>query len=319
MIKLKRCLIFGGSGFLGKNLCRHLLKKKDCYEIKVYGRCSKQFEEFTTLFPNIKTIVGDFSSETNFYSLLKGIDVVFYLISATNASNKNMVLEFEQNVLPMIRLLEVCKKHSVRFVFFSSGGTVYGLPKYLPVDEKHPTDPISPYGIHKLTIEKCIEYYGRTYGLDYLILRITNPYGMYQNPEKNQGAIAVFLSKAILGDTIEIWGDGNIIRDYIFVTDVIDACDGLMYYQGEKIFNISSGRGYSLNEIVMEINCQLGRNSVSVKYLPMRIQDVSVSILDNKLIGKEIKWKPRISLQEGIQQMIRMWNPVTKKFDYCGS
>ena len=258
-------------------------------------------------------------TEKDFYSLLKGIDIVFYLISATNASNKDMVLEFEQNVLPVIRLLEACKKYSVRFVFFSSGGTVYGLPKYVPIDEMHSTDPISPYGIHKLTLEKCIEYYGRTYGLDYLILRITNPYGMYQNPKKNQGAIAVFLAKAILGNTIEIWGDGNAVRDYIFVSDVMDACDALMHYQGKKIFNISSGRGYSLNEIVTEIYRQLRNRPIRVRYLPMRIQDVSVSILDNTLIGQETSWKPKINLQEGIRQMIKMWNPVTNKFDYGGS
>lgn len=319
MIILKRCLIFGGSGFLGKNLCRHLLQKKDCYELQVYGRHTKQFDEFSNIFPNIKTITGEVSTEKDFYSLLKGIDIVFYLISATNASNKDMVLEFEQNVLPVIRLLEACKKYSVRFVFFSSGGTVYGLPKYVPIDEMHSTDPISPYGIHKLTLEKCIEYYGRTYGLDYLILRITNPYGMYQNPKKNQGAIAVFLAKAILGNTIEIWGDGNAVRDYIFVSDVMDACDALMHYQGKKIFNISSGRGYSLNEIVTEIYRQLRNRPIRVRYLPMRIQDVSVSILDNTLIGQETSWKPKINLQEGIRQMIKMWNPVTNKFDYGGS
>lgn len=314
---MKRCLIFGGSGFLGKNLC-HKLLKTNLYKISVYNRQSKSLHEFSHMFPMVKTMTGDLEFETEIYSLLQEIDVIYYLISSTNASNKNLLLEFERNVVPMIRLLDACKERRIRLIFFSSGGTVYGLPQYTPIDEGHPTDPISPYGIHKLTLEKCIEYYGRTYGLDYRILRITNPYGMYQDPNRNQGAIAVFLAKAILRENIEIWGDGNAIRDYIFVSDVVDACIQLLAYEGpHRIFNISSGVGYSLNEIISEICNQLGHTS-KIQYMPKRIQDVPVSILDNSLARRELQWNPKIDLQNGIRRMIHMWDSLLHTYTLSG-
>lgn len=180
----------GGTGFWGTNLIYGLLRRG--FEICVYSRRSKHLDRLAHSFPNVRIVTGNFPSESGFSVLLDGVDSVFHLISTTRPSNCNSEREMSENVLPTIRLLEACKNKCLRVIFFSSGGTVYGIPRYLPINEEHRTDPISAYGIQKLTIEKCLEYYGRIYGLDYIILRISNPYGTYQEPVSDQGVVAVF-------------------------------------------------------------------------------------------------------------------------------
>lgn len=306
------CLILGGTGFLGKNLCRSLLQRH--YHVIIYAKQSICLREMATMFPEISFIEDDFIREKDFSKFIDAVDIVFHLISTTNPGNKNMLYDFESNVLPTIRFLDACIGRQIRVIYFSSGGTVYGIPNYLPIDEGHRTEPISAYGIHKLTVEKCLEYYGRTYGLDYIIFRISNPYGMYQNPFANQGVIAVFLSKALLRETIEVWGDGNTVRDYIYVDDVINACLKIVDYTGKvKIFNIGSGKGYSLREIISIIRHKLD-TVVEVRYLASRIQDVPTNILDNSLFKRELRWRLHVDLDQGIQKMIDSWDIKTKQF-----
>ena len=219
---MKKCLIFGGNGFLGRNLCHELLENK--HDVIIYNRASERLQEFGRRFPMVKVVKGELENEKDFIRILKHIDVVFYLISTTTPANRDLTWEFQSNIIPVIPLLHACAELGIRFIFFSSGGTVYGVPEFIPITEEHRTFPISPYGIQKLTLEKCIEYYGYVYDLDYIVLRITNPYGAYQDPTKKQGAIAVFLAQAMMGETIELWGDGSVVRDYLFVKDLMKAC-----------------------------------------------------------------------------------------------
>ena len=312
-MKKKRCLILGGSGFLGKHLCKCLLEND--YDVCVYGRHIEHLDCLKKMGIEFDFVQDDFVNWNRFDELLRDVDFVFHLISTTNPSNQYIFFDIQSNVLPTIKLLDSCKKNKIeKLIYFSSGGTVYGIPRYIPIDEGHRTQPISPYGIHKLTIEKCIEYYGRSHDLNYAILRISNPYGAGQNPMANQGAIAVFLAKAIMDQAINVWGSGNVIRDYIFIDDVIEACIKTMQYEGNKcIFNIGSGKGYSLNEIIYKMQKQLGK-IVQVNYLPGRIQDVPENILDIKLMEKEMKWKPKVSINDGITSMIDRWDNHTKCF-----
>ena len=304
---MKRCLILGGAGFLGVNLVYSLLKRGK-YHVRVYNRESSHLNRLSRLFPELDVVVGDFVSERRFPSILEDTDIVFHLVSTTMPSNRDIEKEFEENVLPTIRFLNACREKKIRVIFFSSGGTVYGLPQYMPIDEKHRTDPVSGYGIHKLTIEKCIEYYGRTYGLEYRILRISNPYGVFQNPCSTQGVVAVFLGRVLMEKPIEVWGDGNIIRDYVNVSDVVAACIDVMEYAGKaNIFNVSSGVGYSLFDVLDMIGKVTGRTP-DVRYLPGRIQDVPINILDNSLLYRETGWKPCIDFKEGVREMMMSWD-----------
>jgi len=307
-------LVLGGAGFLGTHLCRMLCANH--YEVLVYDRNITQISWGKKENPKIDFINGNFSSETDFFSLLNGIDIVFHLISTTNPSNQDLLFDFESNVLPTIRLLNACVGKKVRkVIYFSSGGTVYGIPQYIPIDECHFTEPISSYGIHKLAVDKCLGYYGRTYGLNYNIIRISNPYGENQNPASKQGVIAVFLARILAKQSIEVWGDGNVIRDYIYIQDVMDACIKLIEYRGKyKIFNIGSGKGYSLNELLHILQRKVGR-IFEVEYLKGRLQDVPVNILDIDLARKELGWSPKVDIETGIEKMITSWNPRDQEFE----
>ena len=297
----RKCLVLGATGFLGKNLCRALARHGD--EVVAYGRSRDQLQNLMAVTHDVATVCGDFIHDGVSETLLQDVDVVFHLISTTKPANKDVLKEFETNVLPTIRLLDACAMRRTRLIYFSSGGTVYGVPRYVPMDEGHRTDPISAYGIHKLAVEKCIEYYGRTYGLDYSILRISNPYGRFQNPQANQGVIAVFLAHALQKEPLEVWGDGAMVRDYVYVDDVMDACMRLLDYHGkERIFNIGSGKGVSLREIIRLIEQETGQD-VNVRYRPSRIQDVPENVLNCDMAARELQWKTSVMLKEGIHQM----------------
>ena len=309
---VKKCLILGGTGFLGMNLCDTLLKKG--YDVFVYGHRSLHALQIKKYFPSIHFIEGDFSTEADFYGYLREMDLVYHLISTTKPSNKNMMFEFTTNVLPTIRLLDACSKSHARLIYFSSGGTVYGTPRYIPIDEGHRTEPISAYGIHKLTEEKCIEYYGRTYGLDYQILRISNPYGPWQDIHGSQGVIPIFLAKILNGEAIDLWGDGSAIRDYIYVEDLMDAVCRISDYHGaERVFNVGSGEGTSLRQLINDIK-MVTDEPVYVNFLPGRIQDVPSNILDTTLINREVGWKSTTSLITGLKKMIGIWDINRKGF-----
>lgn len=304
--KRRTCLVLGATGFLGKNLCRALVQHGD--EVIAYGRNPERLQELLSVAQGVSTIRGDFVRDGVSETLLQEADVVFHLISTTKPANKDVLKEFETNVLPTIRLMDACVSHQVRVIYFSSGGTVYGVPRYVPMDEGHRTDPISAYGIHKLAVEKCIEYYGRTYELDYSILRISNPYGRFQDAQANQGVIAVFLAHALRKEPLEVWGDGAAVRDYVYVDDVMDACMKLLDYHGdERIFNIGSGKGFALREIIHLIERETGQNA-DVRYQPSRIQDVPANILDCSIAARELGWRPSVGLSEGIHRLHMMWN-----------
>lgn len=308
-----RCLVLGGAGFLGTHLCKNLYENG--YNIRLYNKSCLRLDILREKYPDIEIIEGVFSEEEDFDVLLDGIDIVFHLISTTNPSNKDVFYDIQSNVLPTIRLLEACTRSSIKkLIYFSSGGTVYGVPRYIPIDEGHRTEPISAYGIHKLAVEKCIEYYGRSFGLDYNILRISNPYGEEQDTGADQGVIAVFLSKALRGLPIEIWGDGSVVRDYIFVQDVMDACLNVIDYNGtKKVFNIGTGRGYALTEILYQIQRKV-KKILDIQYLPGRIQDVPVNVLDVSLVENELDWNPKVKLEQGIEHMIKAWDEKERKF-----
>ena len=153
-------------------------------------------------------------------------------------------------------------------------------------------------------IEKYLHLFNHLYGLDYRIVRISNHYGFHQDPHKPLGAIAVFIYNVLTHIPIKIWGDGNVIRDYIYISDVIDALIKVMNYEGEqKIFNIGSGTGASLNDIIKKIKIYICKD-IDVEYKESRKFDISANVLDINQTIKEINWKPEIDLNAGLKMMI---------------
>jgi len=259
---------------------------------------------------------GDLMSIHDVTRAIDGVDVVLHLVSTTlpKSSNDDPIYDVQSNLVTTLQLLEaMVAKQVKKIVFISSGGTVYGNPTYLPIDENHPTEPRVSYGITKLAIEKYLMMYQSLYGIKANILRVANPFGDRQRVETAQGAIGVFLSKAIRNEPIEIWGDGTVTRDYLYISDVAEAFTHAVNYDGAKsVFNISSGVGTTLNELVVLMERVLGLE-VARLYRPDRPFDVPVSILNNSLAQQELEWTPHVTLEEGVIKTAEWIRKVLKK------
>jgi len=296
-----KVVIFGGGGFIGSAIADRLLVEG--HSIRIFERPRvKPYRKFTGN-EEVEWIAGDISSKRDVNDAIHGVDAVLHLVWTTlpKSSNDDPIFDVQSNVVGSLHILNAMVTHRVpSIVFISSGGTVYGNPLYLPVDENHPTNPVVSYGITKLAIEKYLQVYERLHGIKAITLRVANPYGERQRLETAQGAVGTFLHHAIKGIPVEIWGDGSVTRDYIHVSDVADAFSRALEYSGvQRLFNVSSGVGTSLNDLIGRIEHVLGR-SIECNYLPGRPFDVPANVLCNELAQSELKWTPIVSMEEGI-------------------
>jgi UDP-glucose 4-epimerase len=296
-------VVFGGGGFIGSTIVDKLLDGG--HRVRIFERPRvepyRQFKETEQL----EWMSGDLASLHDIDEALEGMDAVFHLVSTTlpKSSNDDPIYDVQSNMISTLQMLNaMVAKKIKKIVFISSGGTVYGSPQYLPINEKHPTEPIVSYGITKLAIEKYLKLYQELHGIEHVVLRVSNPYGERQRLETAQGAVAAFLHRALSCQPIEIWGDGTVTRDYIYIGDVANAFIKAMEYTGTKtVFNISSGRGLSLNELIRKVEKVVGRE-VEHRYLPGRPFDVPSSILCNELAKAELGWEPEITMAEGLER-----------------
>jgi len=299
-----RHLVLGGRGFIGSHLVDALLARG--VQVRCFDRPHVQPISSSHLSdPNFELYEGDFVSESDVASSLDGCDICFHLVSTTlpKSSNADPVFDVDSNVIGTVRLLDQAVRLGVKkVVFVSSGGTVYGIPAQVPIEETHPTDPVSSYGITKLSIEKYLHLYNVLHGLDYTILRLANPFGERQRVNASQGAVAVFLGQVLRGETVEIWGDGSVVRDYIHIADVIEALMAAADSNpSERVFNIGSGRGHSLNELLDAIENVTGQRA-DRRYLPGRPFDVPTSVLSIERAKKELNWSPKVSFEDGLRR-----------------
>jgi len=300
-----RCIVFGGGGFLGSHLCEELLASG--YDVTIFEKSSANLQNIRQIADKIMIVRGDFNNSIDVQQALSGCDVIFHLISTTipETSNDDPALDVQSNIVSTIRMLEIASNLGCRkVVFFSSGGTVYGIPNSTPIQESHNTNPICSYGIQKLTIEKYLHLFHHLYGLDYNVLRVANPYGPRQSPHSGQGVIAAFIQRILHGEAVEVWGDGSVVRDYIYVTDVVKAAVSVVVYCGQqKIFNIGSGKGQSILDIIRSIESVVG-DAFDIRYKGARAVDVPINILDITKAKEELAWRPSVGLMEGLSQTI---------------
>jgi len=300
------CLILGGNGFIGSHLAEGLVEKG--YDVRVFDSFQTGMANLETIKGKIEIIKGDFLNHADILLALKGMDYIFHYISTTVPATavKDPIYDVQTNVIGAVRLLQLAvASKAKRVIFPSSGGTVYGEPTSLPVHETHALNPMDPYGISKLAIEKYLNYFNRAYGLDYLILRYSNPYGERQSPHGQQGVIPVFLNRIKMGERPVIYGDGSIERDYVYVGDAAEATiTALEKKTAHKIFNVGSGAGTSLNQLIELMSGVAGKKiePVYAGDTAIRVQKI---VLDVSRMRDEIGWKPSTSLQEGIARTWR--------------
>ena len=293
-----RVLVLGGSGFIGSHVVDALLQAK--YEVFVFDRNPEHFRPPLT---NVTYFRGELGNRGQMEEILsQGMDAVVHLISSTvpKTSNDDPIFDVQMNLVETLALLDLCVKHHVRkIVFTSSGGTVYGNPQTLPIREDHPTNPICSYGVVKLTIEKYLHLYQRCFGLDFVSLRLANPYGPRQDPDAIQGVVSVFMGKILRGQELVVWGDGTVIRDFVDVRDVARAYRNALVPGVSGVFNIGSGKGVSIAQLVEIIANELNM-SPNVVRLQKRGFDVSHVVLDSSKAREQLDWTPTIDLKTGI-------------------
>ncbi|MEJ0095243.1 MAG: NAD-dependent epimerase/dehydratase family protein [Methylocella sp.] len=296
-----RCVILGGGGFIGSAIADRLLL--DGHSLRIFEQPRIQQYRSFSADEDAEWITGDLLSTHDVSDAIDGADVVLHLVSSTlpKSSNDDPIFDVQSNLVVTLQLLNaVVAKKVGKLVFISSGGTVYGKVVYLPIDERHPTDPLVSYGITKLAIEKYLAIFERLHGIKTISLRVTNPFGERQRIETGQGAVGVFLHRALTKQPIDIWGDGSTIRDFIHISDVAEAFARAVDYNGScSVFNVSSGEGTSLNELIILLEETLGV-SIECRRFPARPFDAPVSILSNVLAWEQLKWAPKLSLREGI-------------------
>jgi UDP-glucose 4-epimerase len=304
-----KCVLLGGAGFLGSHLTERLLEAG--HAVRVFDRPDRALASGFPRYADVEWVEGDFLNVEDVRRAICGRETVFHLVSTTlpKTSNENPVYDVESNVVGTLHLLEAWRQEQGgKVVFVSSGGTVYGPPHSVPISENHPTEPISSYGITKLAIEKYLELYRVLHGVDYCVLRLSNPYGERQRIASVQGAVTTFLFRAHRGEPIEIWGDGSVVRDYVYAGDVADALVRALGYRGERrIINIGGGVGRSLNQILAAVEQIVGK-PVERRYLPGRKFDVLTNVLDIRLAREALGWQPATGFTEGLARTLRWFD-----------
>ena len=299
----KLSVVLGGAGFLGSHVTEALLARG--HRVRVFDREHVDLRNLQHLEGDWEFVGGDLGSVSDQERAVEGSSSLFHLVSTTipATSNQDPAFDVETNLLATVRLLERARQMRMeRFVFVSSGGTVYGRPERIPIPEDHPTEPLVSYGVVKLAVEKYLHLYHHLYGLPYSVVRLSNPYGPRQRAGGAQGAASVFLARVHAGKPIEIWGDGGVVRDYIFVSDAVEGILAAHDRSGPSgTYNIGSGAGTSLKDLVAAIGEVTGRQ-VDVRYTPGRAFDVPANVLDISRARRELGWTPRTDLHEGLRR-----------------
>lgn len=294
-----KVLVLGGGGFIGTAVSQRLLEQG--HAVSVFNR--DPAESNHPLRGRVKWICGDFAEYQDFSGALAGADAVVHLVSTTvpKSSMEDPVADVRTNLCGTLRFMDEVVAAGVRkVVFISSGGTIYGRSQYLPLDERHPTEPVVPYGIVKLAIEKYLRMYSEMHGISVTVLRVSNPYGERQG-QSGQGAVGAFLRNGLAGKPIDIWGDGSVVRDYIYVDDVANAFAlALEHDPSYSVFNIGSGIGLSLNQVADRIERALDLK-ITRNYHPGRTIDVPANVLDCSLAARQLGWEPTVPIEEGIR------------------
>lgn len=297
-----RSLVLGGNGFLGSHLVDALVARGD--QVSVVGLAPTPYDPhlLTSASARVKYYQGNFADISFLTPLLAETDVIFHLVSTTipATSNQNPIADIQGNLVATIQLLEALRHlPHTRLIYFSSGGTVYGTPQHIPIPENHPLEPKSSYGIVKMAVEKYLHMYAELYGVQSVILRLANPYGPRQSKIGVQGFIATVLMKALLNQPISIWGNGDVIRDYIYVDDVIRLL--LMVTNSDEVgtFNVGSGEGYSLSQI-LEVAQNVTQRQILIDRQEARNFDVPAVILDIRKVCNAFVWSPQVTLEEGM-------------------
>ena len=298
--------MLGGAGFLGANIIHSLIRTGHC--ITVVDRVDADQSRLASVLNDITLYKVQLNKTHKIKIILEEhkIDTVIHLVSSLlpSSSFKDYLLEYNQVIVPTLKLIHLLSKKRLNLLYLSSGGTVYGLGKTGIFKETDVCEPITYYGQSKKIIEEYIMFANRKYDLKYLILRPSNPYGRFQSLRSNQGFISVVLGKIINSEPIELWGDGSVVRDYIYISDFVTI---LLLLIEKKInnltLNIGTGVGHSLLDVIKIVEIVTGKRAI-VEIKPVRSVDIPINILDTNVIRELLRFDC-VDLESGIKDYYR--------------
>ena len=310
--KDKNVLITGGAGFIGSSIAQMLVKGGAKVTIidamlPLYGGNLFNLESIKE---DIEFIEGDIRDKALVDTLVKGKDFIFDLAAQVSYIDaKDMpFLDLDMNVRGHLNVLEAMREHAPRAtILFSSSRMVYGKIMTTPVTERHPTNPLSLYGIHKLTAEKYLHYYADTFGLRAISVRIPNPYGPRQQMKHSKYSIVGwFMRQAMEGKTIQIFGDGLQERDYMYIDDIVDAFIQLAEKgKGGEVYNIGNSERTTFVDMVDAVLATIGKGEKKLVPWPANYEknETGGYIADTTKIETDTGWRPTVLLVDGIRKM----------------
>lgn len=309
---MPKCLVLGANGFIGSHLVDSLAKAD--YEVRAFGRFRSSEAQFLS-HPNIELFQGDYLNQSDVRAALKNVDFVFHFISTTTpaTAEDNPLIDIDTNVRASVELFQLCVKARVkRVIYASSGGAIYN-GDYGIYSETDPTLPVSPYAIGKLTIENYLRYFQTKHGLHYTVFRMANPYGERQPFWRKQGVIPIFLEKICKDEPLLILGDGSMIRDYIYIGDLIEMIVATLRKKPKyPVYNLGSGRGYSVNEIVEAVK-KVTKKEPKIESHPAPSTYAHKSVLNINRFVDEFGITPTTSLEKGMRVTYRYIRQELKK------
>lgn len=296
-------LVIGGAGYIGAHLVPQLVATGR--GVTVLGRSAIPRHELPE---GVEYVSGDFSRRDLISDLLTSHQEVIHLAYATvpNTSFENPLADLLENLPPTLQLFSEVANKGRKLVLVSSGGTVYGEAIQLPIREDHPTKPISPYGVTKLTLENYAHLYAVTHGLQFICIRPANAFGVGQRPFVGQGFISTAMASAMRGNPIRIFGQSGTIRDYIYVSDLAAGIvSALKKGHLSETYNLSSGLGFSnldviesITPLIKELECE-----PCIEHFPERTFDVKANVLDSTKLQEHTAWKPEVEFNEGLRRI----------------
>jgi len=294
----KNVLLIGGAGFLGSRMAAGF--SGDGWDVGIFDRVRPAEGGF-----NAECFTGELRDMHLLRQALAKYSRVVYLAHETRTAPAadRLPANFLGNIELLLMVLEETQESGAEdFIFLSSGGAVYGEPESLPIGEDHQMRPRSPYGIAKLTMEKYLTMLAEQRGFRHLAIRPSNPYGPGQNFQSVQGVVAVAMARIARGEQITIRGDGSVTKDYIFISDFAEACVKLVSNpDAAGAFNIGSGQGTPLNEVLSRIEKVVGKKADLI-FEPAQPWDVTANVLDISKIRGTVDWYPRTLFDDGLVQ-----------------
>lgn len=301
-----RVLVTGGAGFIASHIADGLVKLN--YDVSIVDNLSAGKKE------NINNKARFYKYDITNYDALRLIfkiekpEVVIHHAAQIDVqtSINRPAFDSDNNIIGTINVLECCRENGIRKIIYSSSAAAYGNPKYLPIDENHPVNPISFYGISKHTPEHYIKIYSEIYDMKYTIFRYANVYGKRQDSQGEGGVISIFINRLLNNKPSFIYGDGEQTRDFIYVKDVAGANIEALTKGDNQIINISTNKPISINGLYEKIEKISGINIKPI-YKPKRGGDILNSYLNNTKAKNVLAWEDRYTLENGLIETINYY------------